>query len=106
MLQRIGLAQSIINSPKIVFLDEPMSGLDPVGRKMVKDLIVELKEKGTTVFFNTHILSDVESICDHFAIIHHGSIIANQSVKELTIPLETFFMDKIINTEKGIGIVI
>lgn len=73
---------------------------------MVKDLILELREKGTTVFFNTHILSDVESICDNFAIIHHGSIIANQAVKDLAIPLETFFMEKITNTEKGIGIVI
>lgn len=70
MLQRIGLAQAILNDPKIVFLDEPMSGLDPLGRKMVKDLILELKQAGTTVFFNTHILSDVESICDRFAIIH------------------------------------
>jgi ABC-2 type transport system ATP-binding protein len=70
MLQRIGLAQAILHSPDIVFLDEPMSGLDPIGRKMVKDLIIELGEKGTTVFFNTHILSDVEAICDSFAIIH------------------------------------
>lgn len=70
MLQRIGLAQAIINNPKIVFLDEPMSGLDPIGRKMVKDLILDLKKSGTTVFFNTHILSDVENICDRFAIIH------------------------------------
>jgi len=70
MLQRIGLAQAIINDPKIVFLDEPMSGLDPIGRRMVKDLILDLKRRGTTVFFNTHILSDVESICDRYAIIH------------------------------------
>ena len=70
MLQRIGLAQAIINNPSVVFLDEPMSGLDPIGRKMVKDLILFLKAEGTTVFFNTHILSDVESICDRFAIIH------------------------------------
>lgn len=103
MLQRIGLAQAIINEPKIVFLDEPMSGLDPVGRKMVKDLILELKERGTTVFFNTHILSDVESICDHFAIIHFGKIVANQEVSKLTVPLEDFFMEVIGKTEEGIG---
>lgn len=103
MLQRIGLAQAIINEPKIVFLDEPMSGLDPVGRKMVKDLILELREKGTTVFFNTHILSDVESICDHFAIIHFGKIVANQSVKDLKGSLEDFFMEAISQTEEGIG---
>lgn len=103
MLQRIGLAQAIINEPKIVFLDEPMSGLDPVGRKMVKDLILELKGRGTTVFFNTHILSDVESICDHFAIIHFGKIVANQRVSELTASLENFFMEVIGKTEEGIG---
>ncbi|HRI36343.1 MAG TPA: ABC transporter ATP-binding protein [bacterium] len=70
MLQRIGLAQAIIHQPRIVFLDEPMSGLDPIGRKMVKDIILDLKREGVTVFFNTHILSDVESLCDRFAIIH------------------------------------
>lgn len=95
MLQRIGLAQAIINDPKIVFLDEPMSGLDPIWRKMVKDLILDLKNKWTTVFFNTHILSDVESICDRFAIIHKGRIIALDSVKNLTKPLEDYFIEKI-----------
>ncbi|RKW21274.1 ABC transporter ATP-binding protein, partial [Candidatus Gracilibacteria bacterium] len=75
MLQRIGLAQAIINEPKLLFLDEPMSGLDPIGRKMVKDLIVELNKAGTTIFFNTHILADVESICDKISIIHNGEII-------------------------------
>jgi ABC-2 type transport system ATP-binding protein len=69
MLQRIGLAQAILHDPDVIFLDEPMSGLDPVGRKMVKDLLLELKYAGKTIFFNTHILSDVESICDSFAII-------------------------------------
>ena len=69
MLQRIGLAQSILHDPEIVFLDEPMSGLDPIGRKMVKDLLIELKKAGKTIFFNTHILSDVEAICDTFGII-------------------------------------
>jgi ABC-2 type transport system ATP-binding protein len=83
MLQRIGLAQAIINDPKIVFLDEPMSGLDPIGRRMVKDLILELKKSGTTVFFNTHVLSDVETICDRFAIIHRGQIIASEKVGDL-----------------------
>lgn len=106
MLQRIGLAQAIINRPKIVFLDEPMSGLDPVGRKMVKDLMLELKAEGTTIFFNTHILSDVESICDHFAIIHFGKIVANQKVSDLTGTLEDYFMEVISKTKEGIGDVI
>jgi len=101
MLQRIGLGQAIINHPSIVFLDEPMSGLDPIGRKMVKDLILELKANGTTVFFNTHILSDVESICDSFAIIHQGHLIANESVKNLDKPLEEYFIEKIRENTEG-----
>jgi ABC-2 type transport system ATP-binding protein len=100
MLQRIGLAQAIINNPSVVFLDEPMSGLDPIGRKMIKDLILELKINGTTVFFNTHILSDVESICDRFAIIHQGYIIADESVHDINKPLEEYFIECINeNTE-------
>lgn len=101
MLQRIGLGQAIINEPSIVFLDEPMSGLDPIGRKMVKDLILELKSKGTTVFFNTHILSDVESICDAFAIIHQGHLVANDLVKNLQKPLEEYFIEKIHENTEG-----
>jgi ABC-2 type transport system ATP-binding protein len=75
MLQRVGLAQSIINKPELLFLDEPMSGLDPIGRKMVKDLLIELRDRGTTIFFNTHILADVESICDRISIINYGHLI-------------------------------
>ncbi len=103
MLQRIGLAQAIINQPRIVFLDEPMSGLDPIGRKMVKDLILELRANGTTVFFNTHILSDVESICDEFAIIHFGSIVANKRVAGMKGSLEDYFMKVIDDSAEGIG---
>ncbi len=95
MLQRIGLAQAILHDPELIFLDEPMSGLDPIGRKMVKDLMIELKNEGKTLFFNTHILSDVEVICDTFAIISLGEIIANMRVDELTEPLEDFFMKSI-----------
>ncbi|MCD5374934.1 ABC transporter ATP-binding protein [Candidatus Gracilibacteria bacterium] len=97
MLQRVGLAQSIINKPELLFLDEPMSGLDPIGRKMVKDLLVELKEQGTTIFFNTHILADVESICDRISIINYGHLIVEgQSVKKLKGGLEDFFIEKVI----------
>lgn len=95
MLQRIWLAQAIINNPKMVFLDEPMSWLDPLWRKMVKNLIIELRDKWTTVFFNTHILSDVESICDRFAIINKGYIISEDFVKNLKEPLEDFFIEKV-----------
>jgi len=96
MLQRMWLAQSIINKPSLLFLDEPMSWLDPIWRKMVKDLLVELKKDWTTIFFNTHILADVESICDRISIIHEGNIIVEgKKIKDIKWTLEDFFIDKI-----------
>jgi len=74
MLQRTGIAQALVHDPKVVFLDEPMSGLDPIGRKEIRDLVLRLRDEGKTVFMNTHILSDVESICDRVAIIVKGRI--------------------------------
>ncbi len=74
MLQRIGIAQALVHDPAVVFLDEPMSGLDPIGRKEIRDLILRLRSEGKTVFMNTHILSDVETICDRVAIIVKGKI--------------------------------
>ena len=74
MLQRVGVAQSLIHDPKVVFFDEPMSGLDPIGRKEIRDLILGLRAEGKTVFMNTHIVSDVEMICDRVANIVKGSI--------------------------------
>lgn len=97
MLQRVGLAQSIINKPKLLFLDEPMSWLDPIWRKMIKDLLIELKKEWTTIFFNTHILSDVESICDKISIINSGKIIvSNKSVSEIWKSLEEFFVEEVL----------
>jgi len=75
MLQRIGLAQALLNDPRVVFLDEPQSGLDPFGRKEVRDLILALKERGSTVFFSSHILSDAEMICNRVAILSRGRLI-------------------------------
>ncbi len=72
MLQRVGIAQAIIHDPKIVFLDEPMSGLDPIGRREIRELILGLKQEGRTVFFSTHILSDAEALCDRVGVIHKG----------------------------------
>src|SRR4029079_16602392 len=69
MVQRAGLAQALMNDPELVFLDEPMSGLDPLGRRLVRDVILDLKAKGKTVFFSTHILSDAESLCDRVALL-------------------------------------
>lgn len=105
MLQRVGLAQSIINKPELLFLDEPMSGLDPMGRKMVKNLLVELKEQGTTIFFNTHILADVESICDRISIINKGFIIVDgQNVVELKGKLEDYFIEKVSEHNESVKI--
>ncbi|MDQ3301344.1 MAG: ABC transporter ATP-binding protein [Myxococcota bacterium] len=83
MLQRAGLAQALMNDPEVVVLDEPMSGLDPIGRKEVRDLILELRDQGKTVFFSTHILSDVEAITDEVAIIARGQLQAQGSPAEL-----------------------
>lgn len=102
MLQRIGIAQAILHDPELIFLDEPMSGLDPIGRKMIKDLLVELKNSGKTLFLNSHILSDVQIICDKFAIIFGGEIIATDEMKNLSEPLEDFFMKKIAETKQKI----
>ncbi|MCS6885833.1 MAG: ABC transporter ATP-binding protein [Acidobacteriota bacterium] len=74
MLQRIGIAQALINDPKMVFMDEPMSGLDPIGRREVRDIIISLRDRGKTIFFSTHILSDVEVLCDRVAILKQGKL--------------------------------
>ncbi len=83
MVQRIGIAQALINDPELVVLDEPMSGLDPIGRKDIRDLIFELKQQGKTIFFSTHILQDVEMICDRVAIIINGQMRALGPLTEL-----------------------
>ncbi len=83
MLQRIGLAQALLHDPEIIILDEPMSGLDPVGRKEFKDIIFSLKERGKTVFFSSHILQDVEMICDKVLIIFNGRITMEGVLEEL-----------------------
>jgi len=84
MLQRVGIAQAILHDPKLVFFDEPMSGLDPLGRREVRDLMEQLKQEGKTVFFSTHILSDAEALCDRVAIIHKGELRGEGAVEELT----------------------
>ncbi len=103
MLQRIGLASALIHDPQILLLDEPMSGLDPIGRNMVKNIIRSLHEAGKTIFFNTHILSDVGEICTHFAILVDGEIVTDMEYASLDDPLEAYFMQMIDikrNTEK------
>jgi ABC-2 type transport system ATP-binding protein len=83
MLQRVGMAQALINDPELIFLDEPMSGLDPLGRYQMREIIVSLKSQGKTVFFNSHVLSDVELICDRVAILAQGEIICQGTIDEL-----------------------
>jgi ABC-2 type transport system ATP-binding protein len=84
MLQRAGIAQAILHDPKVVFFDEPMSGLDPMGRREVRDLMEQLKHEGKTVFFSTHILSDAEALCDRVAIIYKGELRGVGAVADLT----------------------
>lgn len=83
MLQRIGIAQALMNDPEIVFMDEPMSGLDPIGRREVRDLLLSLRAKNKTVFFSSHILSDVEALCDRAAVLSRGKLVRCGTVQEL-----------------------
>ncbi len=83
MLQRAGLAQALINDPKLVILDEPLGGMDPIGRKEIRDIIVRFKDEGRTVFFTSHILQDIEMICDRVAIIVGGRIVKEGALRDL-----------------------
>jgi len=83
MMQRLGLVQALLNDPELVILDEPMSGLDPIGRMEVRNLILEMKSSGKTVFFSSHIISDVEALCDRVIMLHRGRKVAEGTVEEL-----------------------
>jgi ABC-2 type transport system ATP-binding protein len=83
MLQRIGIAQALINDPEVVFMDEPMSGLDPVGRRQIRDLLLKLRQDGKTIFFSSHILSDIEALCDRVGILNRGKLVSCCSLGEL-----------------------
>ena len=82
MLQRIGLAQALLNDPDLIFLDEPTSGLDPVGRRLVRDIIKAQRERGATVFLNSHLLSEVEITCDRVAFIKHGEVLESRDLRD------------------------
>ncbi|PLS68421.1 MAG: multidrug ABC transporter ATP-binding protein [Cyanobacteria bacterium M5B4] len=90
MVQRIGIAQALINDPQLVFLDEPMSGLDPLGRYQIREIIQGLHKQGKTVFFNSHILSDAEAICDYVGILNHGHLVAIGALQDLLGVEETY----------------
>jgi ABC-2 type transport system ATP-binding protein len=83
MIQRVGLAQALLNDPEVVFLDEPMSGLDPIGRRQVRDIILRLRDRGTTVFFSSHILADAEALCNRVAIVAAGRLVAAGNLAEM-----------------------
>jgi ABC-2 type transport system ATP-binding protein len=83
MLQRVGIAQALINDPEVVFLDEPMSGLDPLGRREVRNLILSLRDRGRTVFFSSHVLSDAEALCNRVAVLAHGRLVASGRISDL-----------------------
>ena len=83
MIQRVGIAQALINDPEVVFLDEPMSGLDPLGRRDVRNLILSLRDRGCTVFFSSHVLSDAEALCSRVAVLAHGKLVANGRISDL-----------------------
>jgi ABC-2 type transport system ATP-binding protein len=84
MMQRLGLAQSLINDPELIFLDEPTDGVDPIGRKEIRDILLELKSRGKTIFLNSHLLSEVELITDRVGILNKGKLLREGTVKELT----------------------
>ncbi|HKY22296.1 MAG TPA: ABC transporter ATP-binding protein [Vicinamibacterales bacterium] len=83
MLQRVGIAQAILNDPDVVFLDEPMSGLDPLGRREVRNLILRLRDRGCTVFFSSHVLADAEALCSRVAILAQGKLVATGRMSEI-----------------------
>lgn len=104
MKQRLWLASSLINNPELLFWDEPMSWLDPLWRVLVKELMIELKNKWKTIFFNTHILSDVQEISDKFWIIYNWKIIFEQSTKSISNNLEDIFKQAIEQEENKVEI--
>jgi ABC-2 type transport system ATP-binding protein len=99
MLQRLGVAQALVNRPELVFLDEPMSGLDPLGRRSVREIILRLKAEGSTVFFSTHILSDAETLCDEVAVLRGGSVVAKGRLDQI-LKLDVTHMEVLVS---GLG---
>lgn len=102
MRQRLGFAQALVNDPEYLFLDEPLDGLDPLGRREMKEVMLELKKEGRKMFLNTHILYDVEEICDGVAVIHEGKLLYAGTVKDLCKgkPLEERFVETVAAHEK------
>jgi ABC-2 type transport system ATP-binding protein len=100
MLQRVGIAQAILHDPQVIFLDEPMSGLDPVGRREVRDIILELKKQGRTIFFSTHILSDAEMLCDRVAVLVGGRLQGVGAPREI-VSMQVYGMEILFEARPG-----
>jgi ABC-2 type transport system ATP-binding protein len=101
MMQRLGLAQALINDPELIFLDEPTDGVDPLGRKEIRDILLDLKKKSKTIFLNSHLLSEVELISDRVAILNKGKLIREGTVKELTEKKEEYIIN-VDNLEENV----
>lgn len=102
MMQRLGLAQALVNDPVLIFLDEPTDGVDPIGRKEIRDILVDLKSRGKTIFLNSHLLSEVELVSDRVAILNKGQLIQEGTVEELTTAKEVYkitFDDELNNEQ-------
>jgi ABC-2 type transport system ATP-binding protein len=93
MMQRLGLAQAMMNNPELIFLDEPTDGVDPIGRKEIRDILIDLKNKGATIFLNSHLLSEVELVSDRVAIMNSGKLLKLGSVEELTTSKEVYIIE-------------
>ncbi len=93
MMQRLGLIQAVIHNPKVIFLDEPTDGVDPIGRKAIRDFIAELKNEGKTIFINSHLLSEVEMICDRVAIMNKGELVKTGTIDELLHEENSFYIN-------------
>lgn len=108
MLQRLGIAQSLVNDPEVLFWDEPMSGLDPIGRRDVRKILAKLKEKKKTIFFNSHLLPDVNEVCDRVGVLNRGKLVAQEQISTISSTgnyrdLEDYFLTVIGEAEKGVA---
>lgn len=101
MMQRLGIAQAILNDPDLLILDEPTANLDPIGRKEVKDLLMSIKEHGKTIFISSHILSDIEQLCDRIAILNEGKLVRSGTIEELIGDSKTTLEDFFYQIVKG-----
>ncbi len=104
MMQRLGIAQSLINDPEIIFWDEPTSGLDPIGRRDVRMILLKLKEQGKTIFLNSHLLPDVNEVCDRVGVLHRGRLVGTDKISSITgggsyQDLEAYFLECISSSE-------